>query len=69
MKTQENDGFTLDTHCYVCHKQTTHEVIYRVSNRTVMLVVHCPVCKAVSKCDLSIKSLAYATVKRQWGPA
>ena len=63
----EYDAFTLDTHCYVCHKQTTHEVRYKVDRRSVLILIRCGVCHAASKCDLSIRTLAYATIKSQWG--
>lgn len=64
----EYDSFTLDTHCYVCHKQTTHAVQYKVDRRTVVILAHCPVCKAVSKCAIAIRNLAYMTIQHQWGP-
>ncbi len=63
----EYDVFTLDAHCHVCHQQTTHEVQYKIDRRSVFILVQCGVCRTASKCTLSIRTLAYATIKWQWG--
>lgn len=61
------DCFTLDTHCYVCHKQTTHAVDYRLDRSAVLMLIRCLSCKAKSKVNLDMKTLAYVTIQQQWG--
>lgn len=63
----EYDSFSLDTHCYVCHKQTPHKVSYKMDRRSILLLCACLSCKAISKCNLSIRNLAYMTIQHQWG--
>lgn len=61
------DVFTLDTHCYVCHKIRLHRASYRIDRKAVLMLVECSGCQARSRVNLDMKTLAYMTIHQQWG--